>query len=150
QQQNLQSDRNQPELLQLLHQISDKNRVMIRRSEIVRCSQRIANRLLYDHVIAGIVQPDAVQIFQVLDVSHRIERHINLTVDIAVAFLHLWFQYADDRKADTVQPDALPNRVFTREELRFSLRSNNRDVAALLIIEIVKESAGINIKLENV
>ena len=78
---------------------------------------------------------DAVQVFGVLDITHRGEGHIHAAVDVAVVpFLHLRRQHPDDLKAHTVQPDLLPDRIQAGEEFRLRLRADHRNMRPLLHI----------------
>ena len=76
---------------------------------------------------------------RVLQIAHRGEGDVDHAVDVVVSLLHLGAQNADHFKAETIQPDVLPQRVASGKQFLLGFRTDHRDTGALdLIFHVVK------------
>ena len=110
-QEHLQRHGQNVKLRKLRHQIGHKNRVVVRRFEVVGGAQRLAQALFDDLVVAPIVEPDSIDIVRVFQIVHGVERHIDGPVAVVVvALLHLGAVHAHHREVNAVQPDGFTDR----------------------------------------
>ena len=140
--QNLQAESDDLELVDLLHQIKDKQGAAVGGIELVLRGHDVAHRLLDPFIVVGLViEPDGIEVVSVLEVAHGGEGDVDDAIDIVVARLHLGAENADDFKADAIDADVLAQGVASGEKFFFGFGTDDRDPRALdLILGIVEAS----------
>jgi hypothetical protein len=108
---------------------------------VVGRGQGLAQALLGQFVVAGVTEPDSVQVGRVLDVAHGAEGDIDLAVDVVIGLLHLGEEDADDGERLAVEADVFAERPAAGEELGLGLRTDDADVGALLVLRAIEEAA---------
>ncbi len=148
--QHLQGERENFELMQLRHEIRDVYGVVVRGAEMVGRGQGLAQALLRQFIVAGVTEPDSVQVGRVLDVAHGAEGDIDLAVDVVIGLLHFGEEDADDGERLPIEADTLTEGPFAGEELGLCLRTDDADMGALLVFGAIEEAALIDVEFEDV
>ena len=140
--QNFQSGDDDPELLQLLHHVVEKDGAFVVGIEVVLLGQRAPHLLLDQLVIVAFVgHPDAVKVVRVLEVAHGTEGNVDGLVDAVVAFLHVRREHADHLVADASNTDVLADGILAGEQLELGVGADDGDAGARGFIVFVQQAA---------
>ena len=112
--------------------------------------QGFAQGFLGEFVVAGVAEPDAVEVFGVLDVAHGIEGDVDLAVYVVFTLLHLGEEHADDGEGLSVEADVFAQRPAAGEEPGLGLGADDADMGALIVLSAVEEAPLIDVELEDV
>src|SRR5258708_17502067 len=140
--QDLEAEGDDCELVNLLHQIKDHEGAAVGGIEFVLRGRDVAHGLLDPLIVIGLViEPDAVEIVSVFEVTHGGERNVDDAVDIVVAGLHFGVENADNFEANAVEANVFAQGVASGAKLLLGFEANDGNASALdLILGVVETS----------
>src|SRR5664279_2933967 len=138
--QNLETESDDLELVDLLHEIEHHECAAVGGIESVLRGHGVAHGLLNPCIVVGLViEPDGVEVVSVLEVTHGGEGDVDDAIDIVVAGLHLGAENTDDLKADAINTNALAQGVASGEKFFFGVGTDHGDARALhLILSVIE------------
>src|SRR5262249_26949428 len=113
--------------------------------------ERCTNTLFHSAIRKGvIVHPDAVDVLQILHLSHGVEWDQDLTIRVVIAaLLHLGSKNANNLEAHAIESNLLADCVPPREEFRLGVRTDYRYTCSDFIIVIIEEASHVDGIVEN-
>src|SRR5208282_1915320 len=139
-QQDLEAERDDFELVNLLHKIKNKHGAPISGIESVLRRHNVAHRSLDPFIVVGLViEPDGVEVVGVLQITHGGEGHVDHAINIVIASLHLRAEHADDLKADAIDADILAQSVASGKKFLFRVGTDDRNPRPLVLIFRIEE-----------
>src|SRR6266404_5755434 len=146
----LQSSAHDCELVIILLEVGDENCSVIIRPEVVVAGEygaHHAGELLM--ILPFVVHENAGDVLRVIEIAHGAERDCHQSVVVVVAALHFVLENADHLKAHAVDPDALPQSLFTREQSPLRLIADHHHAGVLHLILIAQAAAAGYIEAAN-
>ncbi len=92
-------------------------------------------------ILPFIVHENAGDVLRVVEIAHGAERDHHHAVVVVVAALHLVLVNADHLKAHAIDPDALPQRLFAREQSPLRLVADNHHAGVFHLILLAQTAA---------
>src|SRR4029077_15592146 len=141
-QQHLESSAHNRELVIILLEVGDENGSAIVRTEIMvpgEYAPHHARKLLM--ILPLVVHEDAGDVLRVVEIAHCAERDCHQSVVVIVATLHFVLVNADHLKAHAVDPDTLPQSLFTREQSPLRLVADHHYAGVLHLILLAQAAA---------
>src|SRR6266404_2273341 len=141
-QQHLESSAHDRELVIILLEVGDEYGSVIIRAEVVVAGEygaHHAGELLM--ILPFVVHENAGDVLRVVEIAHRAERDCHQSVVVIVAALHFVLVNADHLKAHAVDPDTLPQSLFTRKKSPLRLIADHHHAGVLHLILIAKAAA---------
>src|SRR5216684_4574586 len=148
--QHFESSTHDRELVIILLEVGDEHGSVIVRPEVVVACEygpHHAGELLM--ILSFVVHEDAGDVLRVVEIAHCAERDCHQSVVVIVATLHFVLVNADHLKAHAVDPDTLPQSLFTRKKSPLRLVADHHYAGVLHLILIAQAAAGGDVEAAN-